>query len=319
MRAHLRSRIGFAALLATAAAALMGPASAFAATPGGPGYFPNVPLTTQSGKVVHFYDDLLKGKSVVINIIYTHCSASCPLETAKLAQVQRLLGDRVGKDIFFYSISIDPMHDTPEALKAYAAKFHVQPGWLFLTGKKDDIILISKRLGLSSLTDATNPDGHLPALMIGKEATGEWMRNSAVDNPRFLATTILHFFDGYNAKPVQSYADMGPLPSVGKGEYLFKSRCTGCHTIGKGDAVGPDLLNVSRRRDRAWLARYVAAPDRVLAAGDPIARKLFAKYKNVRMPNLSLSAEDVEAILPYMTQQSRAVANSAPKRSRSAQ
>ena len=318
MRTHLRSRIGFAALLATAAA-MLGPAPAIAASPGGPGYFPNVPLTTQDGKVVHFYDDLLKGKSVVINLIYTHCSGTCPLETAKLSQVQRLLGDRVGKDIFFYSISIDPTHDTPEALKAYATKFQVQPGWLFLTGKKEDIKLISKQLGLSSLTDATSLDGHMPALMIGKEATGEWMRNSAVDNPRFLATTILHFFDGYSAKPVQSYADMGPLHNVGKGEYLFKSSCTACHTIGKGDRVGPDLLNVTRLRDHAWLARYVAAPDLVLAAGDPIARKLFARYKNVRMPNLGLSAEDVDALLRYMEQQSRAVANLAPKGSPSAQ
>jgi protein SCO1 len=299
---------------------MLGPAPAIAAGLGGPGYFPNVPLTTQDGKVVHFYDDLLKDKSVVINLIYTHCSGNCPLETAKLSQVQRLLGDRVGKDIFFYSISIDPVHDTPEALKAYAAKFQVQPGWLFLTGKKEDIKLISKQLGLSSLTDAASPDGHLPALLIGKEATGEWMRNSAVDNPRFLVTTILHFFDGYQStKPLQSYADMAPLHNVGKGEYLFKTDCTACHTIGKGDRVGPDLLNVTSLRDHAWLARYVAAPDRVLAAGDPIARKLFARYKSVRMPNLGLSTEEVDAILPYMEQQSRAVTNSAQKGSLSTQ
>lgn len=318
MRAPLRSRIGFAVLLATAAA-MLGPAPAIAAALGGPGYFPNVPLTTQDGKVVHFYDDLLKGKSVVINLIYTRCTFSCPLETAKLSQVQRLLGDRVGKDIFFYSISIDPKHDTPKALKAYATKFHVQPGWLFLTGKKEDINLISKQLGLSSLTDAANPDGHQPALLIGKEATGEWMMNSAVDNPQFLATTILHFLEGYNAKPVKSYADMGPLHNVGKGEYLFQSRCTACHTIGKGAGLGPDLLNVTTLRDRAWLARYVAVPDRVLAAGDPIAKKLFARYPNVRMPNLGLSAEEVDALLPYMEQQSRAAAGSATKGSPSAQ
>lgn len=315
MRAHLRSTIGFAALLVTAAA-LLGPASAIAAGIGEPGYFPNVPLTTQDGRVIHFYDDLLKGKSVVINLIYTTCSVSCPIETAKLVEVQRLLGDRVGKDIFFYSISIDPVHDRPEKLKAYAAKFQVKPGWLFLTGKKEDIALISKRLGLSSLGDAASPDGHMPSLMIGKEATNQWMRNSAVDNPRFLATTILHFFDGYSAKPVQSYADVAPLPSVDTPEYLFKSRCALCHTIGKGDRVGPDLLNVTSRRDRSWLARYVAAPDRVLAAGDPIARKLFKKYPTVRMPNLSLSTEEVDTVLPYIEQQSRAVTKSATKGSR---
>src|SRR3954470_1198901 len=128
MRVRCRSTVGWFALL-VAAGGLLGPRPAAAGGPWGGDYFPNVPLITQDGKVVRFYDDLLKGKSVVINLIYTHCSGSCPLETARLSQVQHLLGDRVGKDIFFYSISIDPANDTPKALKAYAAKFNVQPGW----------------------------------------------------------------------------------------------------------------------------------------------------------------------------------------------
>lgn len=110
-------------------------------------YFPNVTLVTQDGKAVRFYDDLLRGRMVVINFIYTKCGDTCPLETAKLAQVQRLLGDRVGKDVFFYSISIDPERDTPQELKSYADKFHVKPRWLFLTGEKKDIELIRKKLG----------------------------------------------------------------------------------------------------------------------------------------------------------------------------
>jgi protein SCO1/2 len=70
--------------------------------------------------------------------------------------------------------------------------------------------------------------------------------------------------------------------------------------------VGPDLLNVTQLRDRAWLARYVARPDLVLAQGDPIAKQLFARYKSVRMPNLRLTTEDVDALLPYIEQLSRA-------------
>src|SRR5690348_12953153 len=115
----------------------------------GADYFPNVPLVTQDGKTVHFYDDLLKDKIVAIDLVYTHCPFACPLETARLAQVQKLLGDRVGKDIFFYSITIDPDRDTPEVLKAYAEKFHVGPGWQFLTGKKEDIKLVARKMGLS--------------------------------------------------------------------------------------------------------------------------------------------------------------------------
>ena len=305
MRTHLRSTIGLAVLLVTAAA-LLAPAPAFAVDVGEPGYFANVPLTTHEGKVVRFYDDLLKGKSVVINLIYTTCTYSCPIETAKMAELQRVLGDRVGKDFFFYSISIDPANDTPKKLKAYATQFKAKRGWLFLTGKKEDIKLISKQLGLSSLGDTATADGHMPSLMIGNEPTNQWMRTSAVDNPKFLATTILNFFDGYSARKHPSYASLKPLPTVDTGEYLFQSRCSLCHTIGKGDRVGPDLLNVHQRRDPSWLARYVAAPERVYAAGDPIAKALFTKYPTVRMPNLSLSAEEVSLLLPYIEQQSQA-------------
>ena len=72
------------------------------------GDFPDVALTTQDGQRVRFYDDLLKGKSVAIDLIYTDCKDECPLETARLVQVQKLLGDHVGKDMFFYSISTIP-------------------------------------------------------------------------------------------------------------------------------------------------------------------------------------------------------------------
>ncbi len=222
-----RTRVAALALL-SGAATLLHSASAVASNPWGADYFPNVSLTTHEGKVVHFYDDLLKGKAVAINLIYTHCSASCPLETAKLAQVQRLLGDRVGSDIFFYSISIDPKHDTPEVLKAYAQKFHVGPGWLFLTGKEEDIKLLARKLGLSSLTDAANRDGHMPSLMVGNESTGQWMRNSAVDDPRFLATTIGNFLGWKTHEPARSYADLRELPKVDRGAYLFKTRCAAC-------------------------------------------------------------------------------------------
>jgi protein SCO1/2 len=71
-------------------------------------YFPNVPLVTQDGKVVRFHDDLLAGKIVAIELVYTRCRFVCPLETARLAQVQRLLGGHLGKDVFFYSIGVDP-------------------------------------------------------------------------------------------------------------------------------------------------------------------------------------------------------------------
>jgi protein SCO1 len=281
----------------------------------GADYFPNVPLITQDGKTVRFYDDLLKGKTVAIYLMYTTCQYACPLETARLAQVQRLLGDRVGRDIFFYSISIDPKHDTPEVLKSYAEKYHAGPGWQFFTGKAEDIELISKKLGLYSDPDPSNKDGHIPVLMIGNVPDGQWMKNSALDNPRFLAVMIGQFLDGWKnrkAGPLKSYAEAPKVSLTGKGQYLFGTKCVACHTIGQGDRVGPDLLGVTSLRERAWLARYIENPDQMLAGGDSLAQALFAKYKQVRMPNLGLNDTDVNALIGYLQAQSAASRGTVP-------
>ncbi len=194
-----------------AVAAFLATAAAFGQNRWGAGYFPNVELVTQDGNTVRFYDDLLKGKAVAVNTMYTSCKDECPLETARLVQVQRLLGDRMGKDIFFYSITTDPKRDKPEVLKAYAEKFGVGPGWLFLTGNEEDLKLVIKKLGLAAARDLARRDGHSPSLMVGNEPTGQWMRNSAVDNPKFLVATIGTFMGWRDPKPGKSYAFSDPL------------------------------------------------------------------------------------------------------------
>ncbi|MCO6057833.1 SCO family protein [Pseudomonas sp. MOB-449] len=281
-------------------------APAVGGQPWGAGYFPNVPLTTQDGETVRFYDDLLKGKSVVINMIYTHCKDTCPLSTANLARVQGLLGDQVGKDIHFYSISVDPERDTPEVLKAYAQKFHAGPGWLFLTGKREDITLVQKKLGLWSNSDAVDPDGHLSSLMVGNEPTGQWMRQSTVDNPRFLATKLTTFLLGWKKQREAmgpTYTSAPPIENPEAGRFLFRSACSACHTIGRGEALGPDLQGVTQRRSKDWLRRFIKAPDQMLEQKDPTAMELFVRYNQVRMPNLRLGDEDVEALIHYLEQQ----------------
>ena len=276
----------------------------------GADYFPNVTLTTQNGAPVRFYDDLVKGKIVAINLIYTTCKYACPLETARLSQVARLLGERMGRDVFFYSITIDPDHDTPEVLKEYAAKYQAGPGWTFLTGKQADIDLISKKLGLYSAPNPANPDGHQPFLLVGNEETGQWMRNSAVDNPSFLARTIGDWLDSWqNAKKdtLKSYTEVPARLTLDRGQYTFANHCAACHTIGRGDHLGPDLLGVTAARDRDWLTRFIVAPDKVRAAGDPIALALRAKYKQVMMPRLDLGTDDAAALIDYIDRQGRAV------------
>jgi protein SCO1/2 len=268
----------------------------------GANYFPNVVLTTQDGTKVHFYDDLLKGKIVVIDLIYTHCVDSCPLETARLAQVQRMLGDRVGKDIFFYSITLDPKRDTPEVLKDYAQKYGAGPGWLFLTGSKSDIDLISRKLGLYSAAAARTRDGHQPAVLIGNEATGQWIRNSATDNPRFLSIMIGDWLTSWRnrAAAAPSYAQAPQLNIKDKGQYIFATHCAACHSIGHGDTIGPDLQGITEKRSPAWLTRFIQDPDKLLGEKDPVAISLFEKYGQVQMPNLRLAGEDVEAIIQFL-------------------
>jgi len=270
----------------------------------GANYFPNVPLVTQDGATVHFYDDLLKGKIVAINLIYTTCKYACPLETARLAQVQRELADRMGKDVFFYSITIDPEHDTPAVMKEYAEKFHAGPGWLFLTGKQEDIDKIQKKIGLYSAPDPSNPDGHTPNLLVGNEATGQWMRNSGVDNPKFLARTIGDWLSSWQKRRTDvtptSYAD-APRMTLDRGEYTFLNHCAACHTVGQGDRIGPDLAGVTAKRDTEWLKKFILRPDLVLASGDPIAKDLFKKYKNVPMPNLALSQDDASVLMEFLS------------------
>ena len=270
----------------------------------GPEYFPNFELTTQDGVKVRFYDDLLKGKSVALNVFYTSCKDECPLETATLAQLQRLIGARAGKDIFFYSISIDPETDTPAVMKAYAEKFDGGPGWLFLTGNAKEIRVIARKLGLTRSRDRDTRDGHSPILMIGNEPTGQWMRNSAVDNPTFLAATLHTFLGWKETGPQNSYAEARPL-KMSAGEYLFVSHCSRCHSIGEGDKLGPDLRGVTSRRESDWLVRYVNNAQKMLAARDPIAVSLSEKYKTARMPNMRLDSGQVKDLIDYLQARER--------------
>lgn len=290
-----------ALILAGADFATAQSASAQAYSRKGAEYFTNVELTTQDGTKVRFYDDLLKGKIVVIDLFYTQCLDSCPLETARLAQVQRMLGDRVGKDIFFYSISIDPERDTPGELKAYAKKYRAGPGWLFLTGDRKDVDSISKKLGLFSEPDPADRDGHTPSVLLGNEPTGQWIRNSALDNPRRLAVVIGDWLNSWKtAKPGKSYTDVPTLAIKDKGQYLFGTHCAACHTIGEGDQIGPDLLGVTKTREAGWLKRFIATPDQMLAEKDPVATALFAKYNRIFMPNLRLGSAEVSDLVKFL-------------------
>ena len=138
--------------------------------------FPNVTLTTHDGKKVKFYDDLIKDKIVLINFMYVKCEGICPGTTANLVKVQKLLGDRVGKDIFMYSITLKPEEDTQRDLAEYAKAYKVGPGWKFLTGAPKDVDLLRRKLGFIDRDPArdANKSNHIGMLRWGNEPETLW-------------------------------------------------------------------------------------------------------------------------------------------------
>ncbi len=272
------------------------------------GYFPNIELTDQDGKTHRFYDDVIAGKVVALNFIYTKCTDVCPVDTAQMRQVAQLLGDRLGRDIFFYSISIDPKNDTPDALKRYMHTFDVpSKGWTFLTGDKAEIDTLRRKLGLIGANPETLKQ-HATSLIIGNEKTAQWIKRSPYDHPKILANLLSESLSNYvtaGGADRQSYAAAGRITGLSRGQNLFRTRCQACHTIGEGDKLGPDLKGVAAARDRAWLTRWLKEPDKMIAEKDPSALALMARYRNLPMPNLSLNDIDAAAVIAYLEQQDR--------------
>src|SRR5262249_42794450 len=132
--------------------------------------FPNITLKTQDDKTVRFYEDLVKGKIALINFMYTQCKAICEAGTMNLVQVQKALGNDLGRNVFIYSISLDPEHDTPAVLKAYAEAHGVKPGWTFLTGDAKDINALRDKLGLTGLSPELRQKLGLPIKVASEDA-----------------------------------------------------------------------------------------------------------------------------------------------------
>jgi len=158
----------------------------------GAGWFTNAEVTAQDGRTYRFYDDLLKGRIVLVNFFYTQCDDICPLMTENLARVQEMLTPRVGRDIFMYSISLQPAHDTPEVLAAYAKAYGVGPGWLFLTGRPADIELLRHRLGFvdSDPVQDTNLEEHIGTVRMANVPMHRWAMSPALLNPPALIRAL---------------------------------------------------------------------------------------------------------------------------------
>jgi protein SCO1 len=157
------------------------------------GFFPNVPLVTHNGEKVRFYDDLIHDKIVLLNFMLVECTDGlCPTNTANLRKVQDLLGERMGRDIFFYSITLTPKKDTPKVLKEYAANFDIKPGWAFLTGKPADVEKLRRGLGYVDWDPERDKDlsNHVGMARYGDDRLDRWGGVSLRSSPQNIASTF---------------------------------------------------------------------------------------------------------------------------------
>jgi cytochrome oxidase Cu insertion factor (SCO1/SenC/PrrC family) len=263
-------------------------------------YFPNIVLQDQDGRSVRFYDDLIRDKVVAINFIFTACTDVCPLDTAQLRAVQKQLGDRVGRDIFMYSVSIN--EDTPEALRHFMQMYDVGPGWRFLTGSKEDVTKLQRLLGLR-VDDPDDLRNHSASIVLGNETTAQWIKRSAYENPKNLAELLTVYLQ--NSAPTVSrrslsYAAAGEVSDNSRGAYLFRTRCQSCHSIGEGDGLGPDLTGVVASRPAAWLSRWISEPDKMIAERDATAIAIMARYRDLPMPNLGLGEDETNDVIAFI-------------------
>src|SRR5215213_8689864 len=153
---------------------------------------PDVEVLDQDGNALHFYRDLIKDKTVAINFIFTNCTTICPPLAATFARVQKEMGDKVGKDVHFISISVDPLTDTPERLKAWGAKFKAGPGWTFITGEKLEMDKLLYALGAS----VSRREDHTPSVIIGNELKGVWTRTYGLARTSQMVGLIENVIEG---------------------------------------------------------------------------------------------------------------------------
>ena len=155
-------------------------------------YFPNLVLTSHEGTKLKFYDDLIKDKIVIFNMFYAQCEGICSPITRNLVRLQKILGKRVGKDIFMYSFTLKPKEDNVKALAHYAHMHKVAPGWLFLTGSADDMETLRRKLGYVDPDPEVDKDksNHIGVIKYGNEPLERWGGCPGMQSPEWIAETL---------------------------------------------------------------------------------------------------------------------------------
>lgn len=146
---------------------------------------PDVEIVNQDGQHLRFDSGIIKNRTAVISSFFTTCTSFCPLTQQNLGRLAKVLGKRMGSDVVFISVSIDPVNDTPARMKEWSEKFHTGPGWTLVSGNKSDIEALLKSLGLY----VELAGRHQSAVIIGNPTAG-WTRASIWAEPEKLQKVI---------------------------------------------------------------------------------------------------------------------------------
>lgn len=183
---------------------------------GGPraGYFPNVVLINQDFVKGRFYDDLVAGKTVIFSTFATtNLSRRQNQVLANLLELQKVLGNRLGRGIFLYSITFDPEHDTPQVLHAFAQRLGIRSDWSLLTGRPEDINSVLARLGLGYMKVGRHVmPPHFGILRIGNEALDRWTTMPAVYEPPMILEHLSLVEVKPERKDTKGFVRAGPSP-----------------------------------------------------------------------------------------------------------
>jgi protein SCO1/2 len=143
---------------------------------------PDVAVRDQNGAPLHFYSDLVRGKTVVMNFVFTSCTTICSPMGANFGALQTLLGD----DVRLISVTIDPGTDTPQRLLEWSRRFKATPRWTLVTGKPADIERLLKAMGVWS----ADRFRHTPIVLAGDGRTNRWTRGNGLAPPADIAAMV---------------------------------------------------------------------------------------------------------------------------------
>lgn len=154
-------------------------------------YFTDTVVVDHEGRKRRFFSDLLRGRTVAVTMFYTECLGGCPIMNNMMSVAQEELGGRMGQDIFFVSLTVDPKADTPMKLAEYRKQFDAGEGWTFVSGTPEAIETVNRKLG-----NVADREEHLTAVLIGNPSEGRWRKLAPNVGPDIIAAVLKDFADG---------------------------------------------------------------------------------------------------------------------------